>query len=166
MLSTLAVALAVGFAAADAGHAAPIGCRLEGSPRYRRGGPVTVKLVVRNDSNHPLSFLDWQTPFEGLLGDIFRIEPEAGGTPLAYHGPTVKRGDPEADEYVVLAAHEETSAEVDLTLAYPDLQRPGRHRVVWRGRLFDVTIPTDTPRSRSRHEPLDLDCGHLTFSVD
>jgi len=75
---------------------APLACRLQAAPTHPAGGPITVRFVLRNPGRRAVSVLDWHTPLEGLLGDIFSIRP-LGGDALRYQGPMVKRGDPEPD---------------------------------------------------------------------
>jgi hypothetical protein len=158
-----ALAMLVGVMAAAAVQTAPLQCRLEAAPRQRAGGPVMVRLVLRNASRRALSVLSWGTPLEGLLSDAFVIREAGAGASdpaLAYAGPMIKRGDPERDEYVRIAPRGETSAEVDLALAY-DLARPGRYTIAFRGRLADVTSSRDLPRPRARLEPRDVACAPL-----
>ena len=149
---------------ADGGVPAPLECRLEARAVQPAGGPVLVRIRLRNQGQQPLAVLDWQTPLEGLLADIFTIRPAAGGEPLPYTGPVVKRGDPEADEYVHIPPGGEASEEVDVSLAY-DLTRPGVYRVSFRGSLRDVTAPASAPRPRDRHTPLAVTCNTLEIEI-
>jgi len=159
LLALLALAVA-----AEGGAAAPLECRLEAGAVQPAGGPVLVRFRLRNPGRQSLSILDWQTPLEGLLADIFKIRPTTGGEPLRYTGPLVKRGDPDADEYVEIPPGGEASEEVDLSLAY-DLTRPGRYSVSFRGRLLDVVSPASAPRPRDRHEALPVTCNTLEIEI-
>jgi hypothetical protein len=139
-------------------------CHLEAPPVQMAGGPVLVRFRLRNPGRQPLSVLDWHTPLEGLLADIFSIRTAAGGQPLRYTGPLVKRGDPEADEYVEIAPGGEASEEVDLAAAY-DLSRPGRYTVSFKGPLRDVTSPASVPRPRDDHVGLPVTCNTLEIEI-
>ena len=139
-------------------------CLLEGAAVQPAGGPVLLRFRLRNHGRQPVAVLDWHTPLEGLLADIFTIRPASGGAALRYTGPLVKRGDPEADEYVEIPPGGEASAEVDLALAY-DLSRPERYTVAFSGPLRDVTSPASVPRPRGRHVPLPVKCPQIEIEV-
>src|SRR5262245_9321324 len=138
-------------------------CHLEAPPVQVAGGPVLVRFRLRNPGRQPLSILDWHTPLEGLLADIFSIQ-AAGGEPLSYTGPLVKRGDPDEDEYVEIPPGGEASEEVDLAAAY-DLARPGRYTIAFKGPLRDVTSPASVPRPRSLHVARPVSCNTLEIEI-
>jgi hypothetical protein len=153
------------LAAAVAATPAPpqLECRLTAAPSVAAGSPVLVKFAVKNSGSRPLSVLVWQTPLEGLLGDVFRVT-QADGTVIPYHGTTAKRGDPESDEYNLVPPQREASGEVDVALAY-DLSRPGRYTISFRGALVDVAEPREVPRPRDRHRALPLSCPALELEI-
>jgi hypothetical protein len=124
---------------------------------------VLVRFTLRNRSARPVSVLTWQTPLEGLLGDVFRVRKD-GGEPLPYRGPMVKRGDPDADDYVRLAPGAEATEEVDVALAY-DLTSPGRYAISFRGLLMDIAPPSSAPRPRGRHRAVHVDCGGVDVEI-
>jgi peptidyl-Lys metalloendopeptidase len=136
-------------------------CRLEAAPATG-GERAPVRFVLRNAGSAPVAVLDWHTPLEGLLGPIFEVRGE--GRVLDYTGPMVKRGDPEADEYVVLGPGESAAETVDLALAW-DLQKAGRYEIRFPGPLRDVTAPGTVPRPRDKHRPHPLSCGPLLLDV-
>ncbi len=141
-----------------------LSCALEAVPPYRAGEPVPVRLRLRNRGRAPVAVLDWNTPLEGLLADMFVIRRE-DGTGVTWNGPSIKRGDPAAGDYVTIAAGREVTENVDLALGY-DLQAPGRYTVELRElRLHDVASPAQVPRPRSRHQARSLDCGRLEILI-
>jgi len=143
--------------------APPLECRLSSAAIHPAAGSVTVRFVLKNTTSRELAVLTWQTPLEGLFGDIFRIT-TAGGNEIPYRGPMVKRGDPEAGEYVRIPPNGEVSGEVDAAAAY-DLSRQGRYTVSFRGRIHDVSEPKSIPRPRSAHRPASVECRALAIEV-
>lgn len=139
-------------------------CRLEAASTAPSGGPVLVRFVLRNKGRRAVSVLDWQTPLEGLLGDLFSIAPAGGGPALRYEGPLVKRGEPQPDEYRPIPAGSELSEEVDLSAAY-DLTLAGRYTVTLRGPIRDVTDPASAPRPRDRHVAVPVSCNTLEVEI-
>jgi hypothetical protein len=125
-------------------------------------GPETMlRFTLHNKGDAAVAVLDWNTPLEGLLADIYVIRRD-GGPPIRYRGPSIKRGDPEAGEYVTIAPGGSVSEDVDLGLAY-DLGSPGRYEVELRLRLHDVAPPSAVPRPRDAQQPRTLACPVVTL---
>ena len=150
-------------------HATPsppdVGCRLEAVTPLRRGGPAVVRLTLTNGAARPSWALRWNTPFEGeWLGTIFTlVGPE--GSEIGYQGALVKRGDPDADDYLELPAGGAVAATADLATAY-DLSRSGRYELAVSGKLIDLTDDRRAvPRPRDRHRPAALRCAPLVFEL-
>jgi hypothetical protein len=136
---------------------AGLACTLEVAPQGRAGAPVEVRFRLTNRSARTLHVLGWHTPLEGLRADVFTATRD--GTPLAYAGPMVKRGEPGADAYVALAPGESREARVDAALGYP-LREPGRYRIAFRGPLRDVTASAqEVPRPLSGHRASEVACA-------
>ena len=131
--------------------------------RYQAGQPVPVRFRLRNRGRLPVAVLDWNTPLEGLLADVFTVQ-LPGGRRLPWNGPSIKRGEPEAAEYVTIAAGDSRAEDVDLTLGY-DLRAPGRYKVALRLKLHDVIQPAHAPRPRSQHQPVSLTCRGLEITI-
>src|SRR6185503_5409608 len=119
-------------------------CRLTAERSHVAGEGVPIRFALRNVSPKPVSVLSWQTPLEGILGDIFRVVSVDGGEPLPYQGPMVKRAAPDADDYVRIAPRGEVAGEVDAAAAY-ELARPGRYLLSFRGPILDVIRKGDPP---------------------
>jgi hypothetical protein len=125
-------------------------------------GPAAVlRFTLQNKGDAAVAVLDWNTPLEGVLADVYVIRRD-GGAPIRYRGPSIKRGDPEAGEYVTIGPGESVSEDVDLGLAY-DVQPPGRYEIELRLRLHDVAPPSAVPRVRDAHEPRSLACPVVTL---
>ncbi|MEO6324975.1 MAG: protease [Thermoanaerobaculia bacterium] len=142
----------------------PLGCRLEADRTHAAGAPVRVTFFLRNRSARAVSILDWQTPLEGLLGDIFQILPATGGEPLPYQGPMVKRRAPQSDEYVRISPKGEVSGSVDAAAAY-DLTRPGRYTITFRGTLLDVVSGAAPRRAGRELRPATVSCNSLSIEI-
>jgi hypothetical protein len=73
--------------------------------------------------------LTWNTPFEGILGDIFKITHQE--QELAYLGPLVMRAEPLPEQYLRLDPGQSQTAVVDLAGVY-DLSVPGEYQIAFR----------------------------------
>ena len=140
-------------------------CRLTAPARVRAGEAVVVHFALENRTGRALQVLTWRSPLEGLLGNDWRITREGAADEVAYAGPMVKRGAPEAEDYQALAAGGTAEADVELTLAYA-LSTPGRYRVALRGGLMDVAAEGQAvPRPLAQHQGAPLACPELVVEV-
>jgi hypothetical protein len=132
-------------------------CSLEVPPQARVGEPLMLRFKLTNRSAQPVHVLGWLTPLEGLLGDFLRVTRD--GAEIPYQGPKMKRGDPEAEDYVAIAPGETAEAEIEVTLAY-ELRQPGRYRIAFsRPGLMDVTAnQAEVPRPLASHRAVPLQC--------
>jgi len=113
------------------------------------GEPVTIGFALRNASDRALWVLRWYTPLEGIAGDIFRVVHE--GRAVEFRGPMVRRAEPRPDDYQLIEAGREVTAEVDLARAY-DLSAAGAYEVDFVGRIRDVvSAAAELPRSKEEH---------------
>jgi hypothetical protein len=103
-----------------------------------------------------LRVLTWATPFEGAWLQPF-VSVLRAGTPLPYLGATVKRGAPEASEYLRLPAGASRRAALDLRDAF-DLSAPGDYRVVAELTLHDVI-------SNRQHSVMRPTCADVAFTI-
>jgi len=157
------------FAMVPAGAPVSVGarprleCRVEAVGQYHVGQPVPVRFRLRNRGRFPVAVLEWNTPLEGLLADVFTIRLH-GGVRLPWNGPSIKRGEPEAAEYVTIASGGSIAEDVDLALGY-ELRAPGRYKVALRLTLHDVIQPAHGPRPRSQHQPVSLTCRGVEITI-
>jgi hypothetical protein len=143
---------------------AALQCELTAPASVRAGEPVSVKLRLKNSSSEALYVLGWRSPFEGLFGNDWQIT-MGGGAEIPYVGPMAKRGDPEADDYVSIAAGQVAEAEVQVSLAY-DMKTPGRYRIAFRGPLMDVTTnKAEVPRPLAQHKAMPIACPAVETEV-
>lgn len=138
-------------------------CALTVAPQVRAGEPVVLHFRLTNRSAKRLFVLNWHTPLEGLLSGYLQVTRDGASVP--YQGPKVKRGDPEADEYVALAPGASAEAEVEASLAY-ELRQPGRYLIAFAGRLMDVTEKeAEVPRPLARHRAVNVRCPAVATTV-
>jgi hypothetical protein len=138
-------------------------CKLSVAPRVRAGEPVEVAFQLRNPTARPLYVLDWHTPLEGLLNNIFLVTRD--GVEVPYAGPMLKRGDPQADDYVTVAPGTSVDAKVEASLAY-DFTQPGTYRITFRGPVMDVaTQQPEVPHTRERFQSLPVQCPAVETTV-
>jgi len=163
LLAAVAAALVATAASAAGRDPRQLHCTLslEGPPHA--GGPVRVRMTLRNAGERPLWVLRWGTPLEeGWLGTPFALR-DASGNEVPFRGAQLKRGDPRDADYVEIAAHGELSATADLAAAY-DLTRPGTYELRVDRELYDLTSKS-VPRLRDRFTPAPLDCMPLRIIV-
>jgi hypothetical protein len=160
----LAAALLLMGTGGVAAPAAELHCTLTAPASVAAGRPVPLQFTLANRGAVAVRVLEWGTPLEGWFAAY--VEVSRDGVALPYRGPTVKRGDPAADEYVRIAAHRARRAEVDLAQPF-DLSVPGVYRVRPRITLFDVMEGgTPAPRARHRHASQALSCPEFEVRVE
>lgn len=139
----------------------PLSCKLAMPSAVKTGEAIPLTFTLENRGSQSLRVLSWNTPLEGFFGKYLLITGPAG--PVKYEGPLVKRGKPERDEYVVLAAGRDAAATVDLALPYR-ITQPGRYTVSYTGSLFDVTTQP-IPRPPEKFTSMKLDCPAVEFEL-
>jgi hypothetical protein len=108
-----------------------ITCLLQAPPHVSLTEPVVpVTFMLHNAGIAEIRVLARHTPLEGILGDLFEVT--LANQRLAYRGPMVKRGAPDASEFVTLAPGDHVRATVDLLEGY-DLSSAGQYTVRFSG---------------------------------
>ena len=168
LLTVLPPVLVLTFAATASADdptpdATPITCRLSATSPQSAGGPIEVDLTLVNTRQQDLEILAWGTPFEGWLSKSLVVEKD--GEALPYGGPMVKRGDPDAEEYILLPAGDEISATADLSQVY--LLEPGTYTVTFPGRIHDLVAAGEPiPRGGDARTPIRVDCASIELVVE
>lgn len=93
------------------------------------GEAIKVQFALVNTTDQTLHILDWLTPFEGIAGNIFRVERD--GQLVSYHGMLMSRGDPTPDSYLLIKPKGAITIEVNLSEVY-DFSRPGRYTIAYK----------------------------------
>jgi hypothetical protein len=160
-----AVAAILWAMAGWAGAAPSLRCAVEVPSPVVAGEPVLIRFTLTNTGTAALQLLRWNTPFEGAwLGPFVSLS--QAGRSIAYQGPQVKRGEPLAEHYLLLAAGASASADIDLGQVF-DLTRPGPYTVRPQLRFADH-FPANLqppPRMRREHDTLALPCPSVSFRI-
>jgi hypothetical protein len=81
------------------------------------GEKVLVEFSIENTSDKDILFLKWNTPFEEIQGNIFKVL-KSKHYRLPYHGKHVKRGRPEEKDYILIKKGETIKTTLDISEAY------------------------------------------------
>lgn len=128
-----------------------------------RQAAVEFELTLVNRGRDAVHVLEWGTPFEGAWLQPF-VEVWYEGSPLAYRGAMVKRGDPSRAEYFTVPPGQSRHARIGLQDAF-DLSGPGAYRVLPKIVLHDVVVASAPwPRPTGQHRRVALECPAVGFS--
>lgn len=128
-------------------------------------GQVRLQFTLRNAGQHDLHLLRWGSPFEGgWFGPFVRVGTPQGDLP--FQGAMRKRGDPAAQDYLLLRAGQTLNAELSLADAYalPPGTAPLQLKAAWHWHDVIAGGAQHPPRPRARHQGLDQDCGEFTLT--
>ena len=156
--------LTAAAASAAAQPAPTLECAISVPTQAATGRPVPLRFVLRNRGSAPLQVLSWGTPFEGWFAPFVKVWRD--DAELAYKGPSIKRGDPEREDYLRIAARRSRVATIDLSQAF-DLRRSGHYRVQAQITLHDAFAASagTPPRPRERHAAQSLACNDVRFEI-
>ena len=163
----LAALVAIGWkGAALAQVATPPGlsCSLSAPTALPTGGPVPLRFGIYNGGPHDVKVLRWNTPWEGQWAAPF-VTVSRNGTDLAYRGPMIKRGAPQAEDWFSLPAGATITTVIDAAVVH-DLTQAGSYEVAPHLWLLDVQI--DATRARLAGEPAapqQLDCPSIAITL-
>jgi peptidyl-Lys metalloendopeptidase len=136
---------------------------LQAQIRYVLGGPVVIGFTIENLCSVDVWVLKWYTPLEGMKGKIFELT--CDGVDIPYEGRLMKRGNPEADDYVRLHPGESVHGEFDLASAY-SLPVCKECRLKFKGRIHDVVFNhREVPRRADEHLSVDVPGNTASFSM-
>ncbi len=151
------------LSAAAQGTPAPLRCQLALPAQATVGQPLRLKLTLTNTGVQPLQVLTWATPFDGWFAPYVAVRQD--GRDLPYRGPSVKRGEPVAADFVHLAPGRSRSATVNVAQAF-ELNQPGHYELVPRIVLHDVAVASrPAPRQRDQFQAQPLACPSLHFRI-
>lgn len=108
---------------------------------------VHVDVTLTNHGATPVSVLTWNTPFEGIRNDIFRVTRD--GQPVRYVGPMVKRAKPQPADYLTLAAGASKTVRINLAEAYA-FDAAGAYQAQFDGTVLDVATTTPSVAAAAR----------------
>ena len=141
----------------------PLTCTLSVPRSLQVGEPVELVFRLSNPTSQPLYVLNWHTPLEGLLNDIFTVTRD--GIELPYQGEMVKRAPPDASDYVLLAPGATVEARVELSEAY-DFKPPGTYQIEFHGPLMDVASKkAEVPHAWGESRPREVRCTPVEMTI-
>lgn len=136
-----------------------LACQFQAMPKA--DGQVALHFTLRNAGKHDLHLLRWGSPFEGgWFGPFVRASTPQGELP--FQGAMRKRGDPAAQDYLLLRAGQSLSAELSLNDAFA-LPPAGTLSLRASWHWHDVIAGGTPPRPRARQQGMDQDCGRITL---
>ncbi len=95
-----------------------IAISLSAESSYKVKEAVIVSVSVTNNTQNDIKFLKWGTPFESMpTRDMFSVK-KADNQMLPYQGRMVKRGKPEASDYISIQAGQTLKKGIDISRAY------------------------------------------------
>jgi len=133
-------------------------CELGVAEDVHKGGLIIVELSINNPTSENIEVLQYFTPLEGILGEVFTVEFQ--GEPLDYLGPMVKRKPPTEEDWLPINANETLTAKIDIS-PYWDMSEAGE---------YTLNLTSDfSYRSESQEEPATLaaaECDSVQFSIN
>lgn len=97
--------------------------------QVRTSDDVSLRLTLSNSGDQTAWVLRWQTPVDGVQGDLFEVTRD--GERVAYLGPLYKRPAPTRADYIQIPAGGSLAYDVELTALY-DFSQPGEYTVRYR----------------------------------
>ncbi len=128
-----------------------ITCELITTKTLVLGQSVKIETILSNNTIEDIQLLQYYTPYEGILGDIFSIQYK--DSELSYQGPLVKRGPPTDADWLNIEPNSHLASHVDLNLAW-DFNQPGWYEIKLRNSINirqhndmaeSIIIPLDCP---------------------
>lgn len=112
-----------------------------------------IQVSLTNQSSQTWQFLSWHTPFDAWFSrfmSVTIIGGERDGEIVQYQGALAKRGAPNAEDYLQLAAKASLSVELDLAQAYElpsadyliEINPFELHQVGNKSKSFTLACPT------------------------
>lgn len=130
--------------------------------RVKAGKAVTLQFTLTNKTDQPRRVLKWNTPLEGVLGNIFQVT--RNGEKALYKGITVRRANPVEDDYVILAPGKTIKAKINLAKYY-NLTYNGAYKIRLATKILD-TGPEKGVRSLAKMSaPVKLTSNLVTLQV-
>jgi peptidyl-Lys metalloendopeptidase len=99
---------------------------LQMSPVVSGQEAVFADVTVVNTSDQPVDLLSWYLPMADLQEPVFAVARD--GQPVAYIGPHYKRAQPDASDFITIAAGASATWRVDLAQFY-DFSKTGDYTV-------------------------------------
>ena len=114
-------------------------------------GDGAVEVIVTNTSQRAARVPGWELPQEILQSNLFQVSRD--GEPVRYEGALIKRGLPEATDFVVLPPGRSFRSVVDLAATY-DMSRAGDYTVAFASPLQYASLSDGRRLNDHRGNPM------------
>ncbi len=104
------------------------------NPFLKASDNVELTFTMTNDSDQAVRVLRWQTPFDGIEGNLFEVS--RNGDLVPYLGRVYKRGTPGPEHFMLLQPGESVATGVELSAFY-NMRFTGEYTIRFRGTGFD-----------------------------
>ena len=111
-------------------------CKISAQSSQKYTDGLWVNFSIQSKYDKPVMLLTWQTPLEGIMGDLFVVKDEAGNV-LTYQGPMIKRSAPTESDFISLEPNKSAINKVNLSLVY-QLQAGKTYHLNLKDRLFNI----------------------------
>ncbi len=163
-LFTVTVAAALLLAAMPASAAGPIETEISLVSHFLKGTEnVVVNYSMTNVTDQPVRVLLWNTPFDGIEGNLFEVA--RNGELVPYLGRVYKRGTPQPEDFMTLEAGETRVTKVELS-AYYEMNFTGEYQLRARNESFDHAPLGQLPLKGQHGSLLDLGSNSVIFWID
>ncbi len=139
---------------------------IKAKQRYSLGDPVNITFSITNNTDSEQKVLKWNTPFDKFSQGYLYITNQ--GKFLEYDGVFMKRGEPLADDYIVIPPRETKSTTLDLTTIY-NLNEPGLYDLQFSGFIDDFFEKKKNIKSSRRFRRLfqaePLESNKISFEI-
>ena len=105
---------------------------------FDRAAPLALRFTLTNFGAESRHVLIAHTPLDGIDADIFEVERD--GQPVPYEGKLVKMAEPQAEDFVEVAAGATLTGTFDPSEAY-DMSLPGNYTVRYRAPALVAVAP-------------------------
>ena len=122
-----------------------------------------IEITVTNTSREVVRVPKWELPSDFPESRQFQVT--RNGKPIAYEGMLVKRGLPQAGDFVVLRPNQSIKTVVDLSSSY-DLSVTGNYDVTLSTRLQHASLSSGALLHTDRGTPMQLRSRSMRLWVD
>ena len=106
-----------------------------GKYRHAACDEIGITFSLANTTGHSIYVLRWETPLQGIAGDILDVQRD--GEPVPYVGRLYKWAEPRAQDYIEIKAGDAASVVFDPSAAY-DMSVTGQYTIRFRGVLQEM----------------------------
>lgn len=107
---------------------------------YKAREPLVIRFTLTNISSQPMKVLKWFTPLDGFNSNMFQVYSK-DGKPVLYLGRLMKRGLPQAKDYMTINPNQSISMTTTIGEAYA-IEHLGEYSIQYRSRISSSSSGT------------------------